>query len=345
MTTRLLIALTATVFIAAVACDDGGEERVEINTPSGVTPTSPLIDIDTIGEPLAVIPIRDNSPFSLFGPSDSPELEVDAETIAACEAAIADVQGYRYRNELTIEFTNAERALEQIKQLEIDALVALGTPEAQASQEVETRTTSGPYSTMFGGPIAQDFEGSFEAPESWRATPGPDEDLDGEADYEEIIVIGENAWAKKSGVWNAIAPEDADLYESGASPIASGDTYCQDTAEFLQIVDGITPEAEEIDGIRVDHYHLSVDDVNRFTVESATPESGELVPVFSEAEMDIWYAPETYQVMKMTFSGEIEATEESGVFGELFPSMGLAMDLSYEIFDINDRSISIEPPI
>jgi hypothetical protein len=342
MTTRLL-ALTAILLLATSACDDGEKQASTDATPNAtlITLATPE-DSDLIFEPLAIA-LSGDSPFPFGAQSDSPD--VDEEVIAECEAAVAEVGSYRYRNEVTMEFTNAEAALAEVKETEVDALVALGTPEAQARQEVDSRSESSPFSFMFSGPIAQEFEGSFEASDSWQATPGPDEDLDGEADYEEIIVIGENAWAKKSGVWNAIAPEDADLDESGASPIAFGDTYCQDTAEFLQVVDGITPEAEELDGITVDHYHLNVDEVNRFTAESPTPVSGEVAPVFSEAEMDIWYDPATYQVMKMTFSGEIEATEGSGVFGELFPSMGLAMDLSFEIFDINDPSISIEPPI
>jgi hypothetical protein len=68
--------------------------------------------------------------------------------------------------------------------------------------------------------------------------------------------------------------------------------------------------------------------------------------LFSTAQMDVSFNSNTYQVMKITFDGEVDpAAEEGGILGDALPGIGMEFSGSLEIFDINDPSISIEPPI
>jgi hypothetical protein len=343
---RLAVIAATTILVLAVACDDGDDDRVAVTTPSGPTPTTLPIDIDSIGDPLAVIQFSGESPFPFAPPSDSSD--VDEDVIAECEAAIADVRSYRYRNEMRMELTNAEDALDQVKELEVAKLVAFGTPEPQAQADVESRSQENPLSFMFDGPVAERFEGAFQAPASWQAAPGPDVDSDGESDSDQIVVIGESAWTMNDSRWTELTQEDAAyIDESGASPLFLSDDYCQETAAFLATVDDITPEEEEIGDVTVHRYRLDTDDFNRFSAAAApTPVEGESVALFSTAQMDVWFNSEAYQVMKITVDAEIDpSSEESGILGDLLPGIGMEFSGSFEIFDLNDPSISIEPPI
>jgi hypothetical protein len=345
---KLFTPAVAFVFaIAIVACDDGDNHSAIDGTPdqpSITLPTPEAGDLLYDNEPL-IVALDSDSPLSFLARSDS--IDVDEKVVADCNEAIADIESYRYRVESSASFENAAviaRGIQDALDRTFEDVTPRNPKEEALLDELEPSYRE--YAAMYDQllePIEDAHEGEYLAPGSWRFTPGTEP----EPEAEETIVIGDTAWNKVDGAWDEGEVTSETLEGSAVPPAHTEGDYC-DGIGVLLALDGVETQEETIDGTTVTHFHLDTDSINEFIDAAPTPDDreGETTPGFVSADMDVWLDPLSFVMLRFEFTGEVELPEDDNpIVGAAFGGAVFHAEGTFEIFDINDPSISIEPPI
>jgi hypothetical protein len=120
----------------------------------------------------------------------------------------------------------------------------------------------------------------------------------------------------------------------------SGD-YCQGMAALISL-EGVEQETVMVDGREVEHYHLESEDVGELWGPTPTPTGSESVTMNSSPpEMDVWLDSDSYLLSMIEISGSLDLTWNVPERNRIAYDFWFKM----EVLDINDPSISIEPPI
>jgi hypothetical protein len=173
-------------------------------------------------------------------------------------------------------------------------------------------------------------EGDYVAPDrhAWSITT----DIGSLSLEEEAIVIGESAWYRSGGDWRETTVDDPDI---------------QDAVDFSTMDPDFFPDLEDFeglrgeDGLKVRHYQVSEEAVD-FLKSFMDVEDLEGIEQFS---MEFWVASDGGWPVRMIFQGR--ATAEAMELEGLGSPEGSLVDFSlrFDVTQVNDPSVTIEPPI
>lgn len=138
-------------------------------------------------------------------------------------------------------------------------------------------------------------------------------------DIEFIVINGQGAWIRQGGTW-IDAPGGAGAFQSTFDALAP-DNIVANYSLGLYASDLVDVGTEQTNGVETRHFHL----------DAATAGAGS-VGFPADGTMDAQIATDGGYLVSMQYAGTN-------------PETGTRVELSIEVTQVNDPSISIEPPI
>jgi len=194
-----------------------------------------------------------------------------------------------------------------------------------------------------GGVINGSVEGDFVAPDahSFHTT----FDIGGLSGTEEAVIIGDEAWYRGYGEeWRETTRDDPDVVS--AIELTSADPGFLSAGDLAEDLAALDSESEERNGVSTRRYHIPREAVETlidlFGDEFLQDTSG-----LQDFEMTVWLEEESGALVRAEFL----ATASPEIFGDepsvfdLPPDATLVVSMVIDLSQINDASISIEPPI
>jgi hypothetical protein len=193
------------------------------------------------------------------------------------------------------------------------------------------------------GLITGTVEGDYVAPDSHAFSTSFS--VAGLSGTEEAVIIDDQAWYRESGTeWRETTRDDPDIVS--AIELTSADPGFLSADNLGEDLAGLDSEIEERNGVSTRRYHIPRDAVDTlidiFGDEFLQDASG-----LRDFEMTVWLEEESGALIRAEFS----ASASPELFGEEDPFLGLdpndaiVVSMVIDLTQINDSSISIEPPI
>lgn len=328
MSKRYLIGLLVACALGAGACGGGtSPPRIESTPRQAADETDAATDaaaLVAVGAPLALL-------FSSSNAAGS-----DNELLGECQRSFEQLESFRYSIELSSGYEEPEKIavlekerIDEQKASRIDEWAAAGTPEALAEANADSELAAAYQSVQrVFEPERLRWEYLYQAPDRVHETflplsPGVFAFLFGST-YREAILIGENSWVQIDGLWQVDEEDESNL-------------TLEDHGEFCELVGTITgahgavSSNDSLDGSPTIRYELDTEAVNVLFSDE---------PEHKSAVMELWLDGETSLPLKFRFEGT--ADQPSGPDDEL---IGYDLGVKFELYDLNDPSIQIEPPL
>jgi hypothetical protein len=173
------------------------------------------------------------------------------------------------------------------------------------------------------------IEGAFEAPDKVSMDmylSGSDQPLGSS------IIIGDRTWEKQlfSDQWSEITPGEEENSMQGFTPDAFWSEF--PAGELVAVSDDLGKE--KVNGVNANHYQLSAADAQTLLKLSALFGEGDTGEMPESFNMELWLAQDGDWPVKASI-------------GVAFPSGSQTTNaqINWEVADINDPAISIEPPM
>lgn len=188
------------------------------------------------------------------------------------------------------------------------------------------------------GAISGTVDGDFVAPDSHAFS--TTFDIAGLSGTEEAVIIGDLAWYRESGEeWRETTRDDPDVVS--AIDLTSADPSFLSAGNLGEDLSGLDGENEVRNGVSTIRYHVPRGAVDALTAllgdEFLQDASG-----LESFEMTVWLEEESGALVRAEFS----ATATSDIFGLAEdPDATVVISMVIDLTQVNDDSISIEPPI
>lgn len=185
-------------------------------------------------------------------------------------------------------------------------------------------------------------EGDFVAPDSHSFT--SQFDFAGLSYSEQAVIIDNDAWYKDSSSdWRATTRDDADV--QNAISLTSADPGFLQDPEFANNLSALDSKPDTINGVETRRYFIpkeAVQALSQLLGDSFLKNAAGL----QDFQMTVWLENETRGLVR----AELTATAGPEVFGanapfNLAPDSTVSINMTINLAQINDRSISVEPPI
>ena len=203
--------------------------------------------------------------------------------------------------------------------------VAKRTYESPETTETPTAEMPLPSSTQtrdFGGPFFHEYvvEGSFVAPDRhhFNITDTGNRPFG-------VIVIGSQVWWEIDGVWQTRNEPLSVAYQ----PVG----VCEAILSELDLGQA-EPQREEIDGLQTIHYSFPKNP-SPSGMAKVFGENSDAALLIPAPDVDLWLSDDGQELVRLELGGK-------GLYSDSRP---LIVDLVLDVRDINDESITIEPPI
>ncbi len=195
-----------------------------------------------------------------------------------------------------------------------------------------------PQSSLIKGKV----EGDFVAPDSHSFT--SQFQLAGISYSEQAVIIGQDAWYKNSGSdWRATTRDDADV--KNAISLTSADPGFLQDPEFANNLSALDSQPDTINGVEARRYFIpkgAVQALSQLLGNSFLKNAAGL----QDFQMTVWLENKTRGLVR----AELTATASPDVFGanapfNVSPESTVSINMTINLTQINDESISVRPPI
>jgi hypothetical protein len=185
-------------------------------------------------------------------------------------------------------------------------------------------------------------EGDFVAADSHSFT--SQFDFAGLSYSEQAVIIGQDAWYKDSASdWRATTRDDADV--QNAISLTSADPGFLQDPEFSNNLSALDSQPDTINGVETRRYFIpkeAVQALSQLLGDSFLKNSAGL----QDFEMTVWLENQTGGLVR----AELTATASPDVFGasapfNVSPESTVSINMTINLVQINDESISVRPPI
>jgi hypothetical protein len=185
-------------------------------------------------------------------------------------------------------------------------------------------------------------EGDFVAPDSHSFT--SQFDLAGLSYSEQAVIIDKDAWYKDSSSdWRATTRDDADV--QNAISLTSADPGFLQDPEFANNLSALDSQPDTINGVEARRYFIpkgAVQTLSQLLGDSFLQNAAGL----QDFQMTVWLENETRGLVR----AELTATASPDVFGanapfNVSPESTVSINMTINLTQINDHSISVEAPI
>ncbi len=208
--------------------------------------------------------------------------------------------------------------------------------------DIEIGDPATPDETLIRGSVSGEFE-------------GPDKhyilnefEVAGISGRNETILIGDQAWYRDEGEeWAETTLTDSDVESAIQLSSADPEGFFAPDDEFLDDISQLQGESESHNGLDTTKYTITNEDFELLTrllgEEFLSPDEMEGI---ESLEMTVWVAEEGDYVV----GTEITIVGDATALGEDVPAptageSTIRIRIAYEITDIDDSSIKVEPPI
>ncbi len=190
--------------------------------------------------------------------------------------------------------------------------------------------------------ISGQVEGDFVAPDSHAFSSSFA--FGGLSGTQEVVIIGNDAWIKEAGGdWRRATRADSAVAD--AIDLTSADPDFLQDPEIGDALSALDSEPETINGVDTLRYHIP-----KSALPALTSLLGEDflqdVSGLKEFEMTVWLEEETGALVRadLAASATPELLGQDAPF-DISPDATLSVTMLIDLTQINDSSISIEPPI
>lgn len=285
------------------------------------------------GETLAAVR---GSPVSfLFAPSHG--TESDPELEKTCKESFDQLRSARLRLDASVGIAEPDQVAEgyhaQVEELNaelVDDWTAAGTPERHARANAKLRVAE--QLELIHDRERFEHEAEFQSPDRWyiRSSWQPLMiDFASEPADQQEIIIGDRSWLEKNGTW-----EEQD--EDSAMTDGEFAQFCTAISEYVAAA-GTTSSEETINGRNTIRYVIDNEAFNRLEAADGVE--------YAAASIGLWIDKASSLPIQIQFEGMIDFEEAFGGLGEGADKVLLSIECSYELYDLNDPSIQIEPPL
>ncbi len=156
----------------------------------------------------------------------------------------------------------------------------------------------------------------------------------------QAIGIGNDLYTNLGGAWEKVAANDAGLLSSLLS--TNEDFYREFTLKGLGDLGGFT--VEDLNGIRVKHYRLDQDDLQKLATEAGQGDVVQSLLSAGDLAMDLFLADAGGFLVGLRLDG----TLNNKLPGTGLPALGngtVELHVKMDLTDLDDPNITIEPPI
>jgi hypothetical protein len=199
--------------------------------------------------------------------------------------------------------------------------VTLESPETTETPTAELPLPSSTRTRAFQGPFLYqvDVDASVVTPDRFRfAITTTDTPPFG------IIVIGQEIWRETNGNWELTSQPVDVLYQ----PIP----VCEAILPELNLAQA-EPQREELDGLETAHYSF-LKNASPEGVAKVFGENSDMALLIKALDVDLWLSDDGDELVRLELKGK-------GLYSDARPLM---VHLVLDVRDINDESITVEPP-
>ncbi len=194
-----------------------------------------------------------------------------------------------------------------------------------------------------GGIVGGDIKGDFVAPGSHTWT--QEFAFGGLSFAESYVIIGEDAWYREGdGDWQAMSADDPVIADG--TDLTSADPEFLYDPEFVEDIRAFDSKKEEKNGLSTRKYEFSKDSFEELSALLGEELLGDTdVEDLDDFSMEIWIDDETGTIIAADLNASTSG-EGLADFPVDVPEGGsVTVKMAINVTQINDDSISIEPPI
>jgi len=213
------------------------------------------------------------------------------------------------------------QTLQNAKTFRYVSKVTLESPETTETPTAELPLPSSTRTRAFTGPFLYqvDVDASVVTPDRFHFTiTSTDTPPFG------IIVIGQDIWREIEGKWELTNQPVSILYQ----PIP----VCEAILPELNLAQA-EPQREEIDGLETIHYSF-LKNASPEGVAKVFGENSDMALLIKALDVDLWLSADGEKLVRLDFKGK----------GLYIDGRPLMVHLVLDVRDINDESITVEPP-
>lgn len=187
------------------------------------------------------------------------------------------------------------------------------------------------------GGIGVSIEGDYVSPDSHSYVQSFS--FGGLSGSESAIIIGDDAWAREGEAdWEESSPSFLNTDLTSADPDFFSDP------EFIEDIEVLDSDDDEVDGREARRYEFSLDDIDTI-VEILGDEFLEDMEGVEDLSMTVWVDKEETALLRaeLTATASAEALGDTGL--DLDPGQLVTVEMHILVTQVNDGSIEIEAPI